>query len=137
MPVQFRTHSLQNTYQKKGQDNWYVMHCNNNMNSPMKNNLSIHNWPEFIISSSGSLHWSAFIRLWQIPKWSSLQNRIKEILKVYSQRAKLFFEIRKLLWQKIMAKFNLCIVIDSLCKFLNRHCREFMVTNTQKPPDSN
>ena len=108
------------------------------MNSPIKkHNLSIHNWPAFIISSSGSLHWSAFIRLWQIPKWSSLQNRIKEILKVYSQRARMFFEIRKLLWQKIMGKFNLCTVIASICKFLNRHCRKHMVTNTQKPPDSN
>ena len=56
------------------------------MNSPIKkHNLSIHNWPAFIISSSGSLHWSAFIRLWQIPKWSSLKNKIKQILKVYSQ----------------------------------------------------
>ena len=62
-----------------------VVHRNNNMNSPIKkHNLSIHNWPAFIISSSGSLHWSACIRPWPISKWSSLQNKIIEILKVYS-----------------------------------------------------
>ena len=38
---------------------------------------------------------------------------------------------------KVMDKFNLFTVIAWSCKFLNRHGRKHMVTNTQKPKDPN